>query len=105
MKKTITKTITEEIEVEVNYPMFVKDNSGTIYALLAEEKYIEVIATKNLNWIKTINLPIWAFIDLLPSTEQEFLKAYSEANSVNVINYHNAFNKQNEFIERVSNDI
>lgn len=102
MKKTITKTVSEEIEIEVNYPMFVKDENHTItwfYALISDEKYIEVTKGDYVNGIKTMDLQVDNFIDLPQITEEEFLKEYAEANSVNVVNYHNVFSKQNDFIE------
>jgi hypothetical protein len=102
MKKTITKTFTETHEVEVTLPMYVKDNSGWHYALLEEEKYIEVALDLWINGIKTLELPIDRYIQLPQITEEEFLKAYAEANSINVVNYHKHFTKSNVFIEMVS---
>ncbi len=107
MKKTITKTTTEVVEIEVNLPMYVKKNEELLqycyyYALLEDEKYIEVATGKHINKIETLHLKIDRYIDLPQITEEEFLKAYSKANSVNLVAYQNAFNKSNGFIEMVS---
>ncbi len=78
MKKTITKTFTETFEIEVNFPMFVKNESFSstwIYALLSEEEYIEVAVGKNINAVKTLYLPVDRYIDFPQITEEEFLKA------------------------------
>jgi hypothetical protein len=107
MKKTITKTTTEVVEIEVIFPMYVKDNHENAdlcyyYALFEDEMFFEVAVGKRINGIKFLHLPIDRYIDLPQITEKEFLKAYAEANSVNVLAYKNAFNKSNEFIEMVS---
>jgi len=102
MKKTITKTFTETHEVEINFPVYVKDNRGYHYALLSDEKYIEVAICPYINGINIFELSIDRYIQLPEITEEEFLKAYAEANSVNVVNYHKYFTKSNVFIEMVA---
>jgi len=106
MKTTITKTFTETHEVEITLPMFVKhevlNDLVYYYALFEETKYIEVTTGHALNAIKICNLKVDDYIQLPQITEEEFLKAYAEANSVNVINYHKHFTKSNVFIEMVA---